>query len=212
MKKDKRYYRDCLKLLGAIIFFWVYIPHFVCLLFCKNKKRTLIFRDIKALQSLQSQLNILLWDYLSLLYFLHNNRYYRSLFYYRIGPILSLLISWYRPGDRYFIFSQTTKIGEGFWFAHPYSTVINADKIGKNFRCRHLTTIGKGEGKRPVIGDNVTLGANVTVIGDITIGNNVLIGAGSVVVKSIPDNCVVAGVPAKIIKKYDNPEEINLCQ
>ena len=84
--------------------------------------------------------------------------------------------------------------------AHPYSTIINADSIGKNFRCIHLTPIGvKSEG-RPTIGDNVSLGANVTIIGNIHIGNNVAIGAGSVVVKDIPDNCIVVGNPAKVIR------------
>ena len=52
----------------------------------------------------------------------------------------------------------------------------------------------------PVIGDNVSLGATVTIIGNVKIGNNVTIGAGSVVVKDVPNNCVVAGNPAKIIK------------
>lgn len=206
---NKRQIRDILRLSSAIVFSWLYIPHMICLSVCTKLTKRLIMSDIKVLKS---QLTIALCDSISILYFLHNNRYYRSLFYFRIGPILSLLIAWYRSGDRYFIFSQTTKIDEGFWFAHPYSTVINAEKIGKNFRCRHLTTVGKGDGKRPVIGDNVTLGANVTIIGDITIGNNVLVGAGSVVVKSVPDNCIVAGVPAKIIKQFDNSEEINLFQ
>lgn len=209
MKKEMRYYRDWLRMCGAIIFCWIYIPHFICFVLSCECKRRLILSDISTLKN---QLNISLPLKLNLLYFLHNNRYFRSLFYYRLGPILSLPIEWYRPGDRYFIFSKTTVIDEGFWFAHPFSTVVNADRIGKNFRCRHLTTIGKGDGKRPVIGDNVTLGANVTIIGDISIGNNVLIGAGSVVVRSIPDNCIVAGVPAKIIKQYDNPSKINLCQ
>lgn len=206
---NQRKIRDILKLSMGILFFPIYIPHFICLLFKGSRNRNLIISD---LESMKSQINIHLPIYIVFLYFLHNNRYYRSLYYYRIGPIWSFLIEWYRPGDRYFIFSKTTIIEEGFWFAHPFSTVINADKIGKNFRCRHLTTVGKGDGKRPVIGDNVTLGANVTIIGDITIGNNVLIGAGSVVVKSIPDNCIVAGVPAKIIRQYTNPNEMNLCQ
>lgn len=61
----------------------------------------------------------------------------------------------------------------------------------------------KKNSKRPVIGDNVTLGANVTIIGDVHIGNNVIIGAGSVVVKNVPDNCVVAGNPAKVIRKMN---------
>jgi putative colanic acid biosynthesis acetyltransferase WcaB len=52
-----------------------------------------------------------------------------------------------------------------------------------------------------VIGDNVEVGANVCIIGDIKVGNNVRIGAGAVVVKNVPDNVVIAGNPARIIKK-----------
>ena len=51
-----------------------------------------------------------------------------------------------------------------------------------------------------VVGDNVYISTGVTILGPVTIGNNVTIGAGAVVVKDIPDNCVVAGVPAKIVK------------
>lgn len=204
-----RKYRDMLRVGNSILFFWLYIPHLIIYLIQPSRRRSLIYSDVNVMRS---QLSVSINGVLLLLYFLHNNRYYRTLFYYRIGPILSLFIGWYRPGDRYFVFSQSTKIGEGFWFAHPFSTVINAESIGKNFRCRHLTTLGKGDGKRPIIGDNVTCGANVSIIGDITIGNNVLIGAGSVVVKSVPDNSVVAGVPAKVIKRYENPAEMKLEQ
>ena len=84
--------------------------------------------------------------------------------------------------------------------SHPFSTVLNADRIGCNFTCAHCTTLGKKDNKRPVIGDNVTLGANAIIIGGVIIGNNVVVGAGSVVVKDVPDNAIVAGNPAKIIK------------
>lgn len=51
-----------------------------------------------------------------------------------------------------------------------------------------------------VIGDNVWIGGSVTVLPGVTIGNNVTIGAGSVVVKSIPDNCVAVGNPCRVVK------------
>lgn len=85
--------------------------------------------------------------------------------------------------------------------AHPYSTIINADSIGKNFSCIHCTTIGAKSNGRPTIGANVSCGANVTIIGPVHIGNNVTIGAGSVIVKDIPSNCVVAGNPARVLTK-----------
>lgn len=55
----------------------------------------------------------------------------------------------------------------------------------------------------PVIGNNVYIAKGAIVIGGITIGNNVTIGANAVVTKPIPDNAIVAGVPAKIIRIKD---------
>ena len=97
-----------------------------------------------------------------------------------------------------------TKIEGGLMCYHPFATVINAKSIGRNFQFRNSLTIGnKGNDNAilPTIGNDVTVGANVVIIGDIIIGDNVTIGAGSVVVKNVPSNCVIAGNPAKIIRR-----------
>lgn len=199
----KRTVREIVRLLGAVFFCWLYLPHII-LYYIRHSLHKIINTD---LQRRTNNTELKLSYLLMLLYYLHNERYFRTLFYHRIGPALAMLIGWWRPGDRYFVISKTTQIGEGAYFAHPFATEINAKSIGKNFSCRHLTTLGnKNDGdndNRPIIGDNVTLGVNVTIIGGVTIGNNVVIGAGSVVVKDIPDNCVAVGNPCKVIKELN---------
>jgi serine acetyltransferase len=189
---DKRKIRDTLRFISSLLFSWLYIPHIII----GGRNRSII----SDIERIKNQININLPRVFQLIYLLHNNRYFRTLFYHRIGPIWSALIQWYRPGDRYFIISATTKIGESMWIAHPYATIINAESIGSNFSCIHCTTLGATSKGRPTLGNNVSLGANVTIIGNVHIGNNVTIGAGSVVVKDLPDNCVAVGNPARVIR------------
>ncbi|MDB4090697.1 serine acetyltransferase [Crocinitomicaceae bacterium] len=101
-----------------------------------------------------------------------------------------------------------TKIGPGLILFHGQALVINDGSIlGSNCTIRHCTTIGNKRlqdgsySKCPVIGNNVDLGSNVCIIGPITIGDNVTIGSGSIVTKDIPDNCVIVGNPARILKE-----------
>lgn len=200
--------RNKVYLIRGVIFAVLYIPHIIAYTISSQKQE--IQADVKArIRQLELSCGITL----GLLIFLHNDRYFRTLFYHRIGQPQASLISWLRPGDRYFTISATTKIAAGFQYAHPYATVISAHSIGKNFFCLHLTTLGKADQRqkilnRPTIGDNVTLGANVTILGNIKIGDNVTIGAGTIITKNVPNNCTVVGNPARIIHK--NGEKVNI--
>ncbi|QNF30874.1 serine acetyltransferase [Metabacillus sp. KUDC1714] len=93
----------------------------------------------------------------------------------------------------------TADIGEGTKLGYGgIGVVIHSNaKIGKNCVISQNVTIGS-RGLDPEIGDNVYISPGSKCIGG-KIGNNVIIGANAVITKEIPDNCVVAGVPAKII-------------
>lgn len=124
------------------------------------------------------------------------------IFFWRINKLNYRWKSLFVPEMPCKIF-RSTKIAGGLTCYHPYATVINAKSIGKNFQFRNGLTIGnKANDNRllPIIGNDVTVGANVVIIGNITIGDHVVIGAGSVVVKDVPSNCVIAGNPARVIK------------
>lgn len=92
----------------------------------------------------------------------------------------------------------------GMHLPHYGGIIVNGNvKIGKNCSIRPFTVIGnKRNGDNndvPTIGDNVTIGCNVSIIGGIKIGSNVIIGAGAVVINDVPDNSIVVGNPARIL-------------
>lgn len=101
-----------------------------------------------------------------------------------------------------------TEVGKGLKLQHGHGLVVNYEaKIGENCTLRNTTTIGNkklqdgSHSAPPIIGNNVDIGANVVIIGAITVGDNAVIGAGSVVVKDVPEGAVVVGNPARVIRQ-----------
>jgi serine O-acetyltransferase len=95
-------------------------------------------------------------------------------------------------------------IGERFFIDHGMGVVIGeTSEIGDDVLLYQGVTLGGTgieKGKRhPTIRNNVVVGAGAKVLGAITIGDNVRIGAGSVVVRDVPDNTTVVGVPARAV-------------
>lgn len=109
------------------------------------------------------------------------------------------------------------RIGKGFFIDHGSGVIIGeTTMIGDNVTIYQGVTLGgtgKEKGKRhPTIGDNVMISAGAKVLGSFTIGENSKIGAGSVVLKAVPPNSTVVGVPGHVVKKNDvrvPTEELN---
>lgn len=99
-------------------------------------------------------------------------------------------------------------IGRGFFIDHGMGVVIGETaEVGDNVTLYQGVTLGgtgKQRGKRhPTLGDNVTVGVGAKVLGAITIGHNSRIGAGSVVLRDVPDHSTAVGVPAKVVAYRD---------
>jgi serine O-acetyltransferase len=96
------------------------------------------------------------------------------------------------------------RVGAGLYIGHYGGIVVN-DRvvIGRDCNINHGVTIGEKYGGKnpgvPSIGDRVYLGPGSTIIGGIRLGNDVAVGANAVVVASVPDSGVVAGVPARLL-------------
>lgn len=128
--------------------------------------------------------------------------------------LLKILFFWYLMIYRFFVewvlgveLPRKLVVGKNLVFYHGQGLVVNFKTIiGNDCVLRNGVTIGHkklADGSLsgcPVIGNNVDIGANACIIGDITIGDNVSIGAGAVVIKNIPANSVVVGNPARILE------------
>lgn len=181
--------------LSTIILWWYWM-------FAKRNKK--INKDID---------NVLVWAkcpfksyFMRFCYAMNYMHEFPSIFYFRIGKIrfLRTLLFWFYPQEKTVMLHMPEEnIGEGMRVVHGNSTVCIAKSIGKNFTIYQQTTVGFSKGGCPTIGDNVTIYAGAKVLEGVTVGNNVVVAANAVVTKDVPDNAVVAGIPARIIRYRD---------
>ena len=99
------------------------------------------------------------------------------------------------------------RIGNRLFIDHGMAVIIGETVVlGDDVTMYQGVTLGgtgKEKGKRhPTIGDKVTIGAGAKVLGNIAIGENCRIGAGSVVLRDVPKNSTVVGVPARIVSNH----------
>ncbi len=93
-----------------------------------------------------------------------------------------------------------TKVGYGLYLSHGFGIIVNPTAIiGNNCNLSQFSTIGGHTDPCAIIGDNVYVGPSVCVVNQVIIGSNSTIGAGAVVTKDVPENAIVAGVPAKVL-------------
>jgi len=111
------------------------------------------------------------------------------------------------------------RLGPGLFIDHGMGVVIGETaEVGRNVTLYQGVSLAgtslKREKRHPTLGDNVVVGAGAKIIGGFKIGDNSRIGAGSVVVREVPPNSVVVGVPGRITHKDGQrvTEEIDLNQ
>lgn len=136
---------------------------------------------------------------------------FRSVVQFRLNKnmVLKMLFRlFWSPLNTIELNSISGEIAGGLWISHNFM-VVSVYSAGSNFRVGPGVVIGlkKDQNKEiinPIIGNDVYICANSTVVGGITIGDNVVVAPGSVVINDIPSNVTVAGNPAKIIRNRES--------
>ena len=192
------------RLLAAINYIRTF-PVYLCVLCSKQKK--LIEMDVKRWNEIN---NISFNMFESINWYMTYKKEFRNLILHRLkNPSRSLAsmmhfmiarIFW-KPLESLYIYTED--IGGGLYIQHGFSTIITAKKIGENCRIYQQVTIGYKGDDAPVLEDNVSVTCGAKVLGDITMHSGSLAAAGAVVVKDVPKNAIVAGIPAKVIGYKD---------
>lgn len=130
----------------------------------------------------------------------------RLLYRIKLG-VLGYPVSWLNKVINGCVIGRHAEFDEGFVLMHPTGVVINgAVKGGKHIVVESGVVIGAADNgipvRAPFLRDDIFIGSGAKLLGEITIGRHVRIGANAVVVKDVPDQVTVAGVPATIVKQH----------
>lgn len=111
-------------------------------------------------------------------------------------------VRWHRLGAKYNVNVPPNVVGYGFRIPHLVGgVIINCKSMGNNCTANTGVVVGNNnKGGMAIIGNNVDLSIGCKVIGGVTIGDNVIVAPNSVVVKNVPANAIVTGIPAVILK------------
>ena len=181
------------------------LPVYLCAL-C-SKQRRLIQMDVERWNKING---LEMGFFKSLNWYLTDKKEFRNLLMHRFKyPSRSFSAAihyaiariFWKPMDTLYI--NTHEIGGGLYIQHGFATIISAKKIGENCRIYQQVTIGYKGDENPVLEDNVSVTCGAKVLGGITMHENSLAAAGAVVVKDVPANAIVGGVPAKVIGYKD---------
>ncbi|WP_077368868.1 serine O-acetyltransferase [Anaerosalibacter sp. Marseille-P3206] len=166
-----------------------------------------IKEDIKAIRDRDPAVNswveaVLCYPGLHALFFYRISHFFYGLRLYLIARFISN-VGRFLTGIE---IHPGAKIGKGIFIDHGMAVVIGeTTEIGDNVTIYQGATLGgtgKEKGKRhPTIGNNVVISSGAKVLGPFTVGDYSKIGAGSVVLKEVPPNCTVVGVPGRIVVK-----------
>lgn len=143
---------------------------------------------------------------------------FRSVYYHRLasgnpaGALAARLAARVWPGVPGLDLSGTP-IGPGLFVSHGQGTILSAERIGANLQVHQGVTVGwdyRGE-RRPIVGDDVFIGAGAKVLGAITVGDGARIGANAVVVCDVPAGATAVGIPARIRLSDPGPQPKPAC-